>query len=638
MKEKIREIFSFWRRAVVLVLAIWLLVMGTLTYAVAEDFYHQLESWTGIIANQWSHRPAGEYSADFPGIMERETIANLGVPYYISLEKTVPFQLQHTLKNEISSRDWLWGKWNLLFGFEAAVAYFTDAGEPLLATGNYLSFLYTHADHWEKGETNPEGYGYLALDQIPQPNAFLQLFHGYPTGDYAVSLLVPVMKMTGYFAGNAFCPVSAVRGYADLSAESIDNWCEADRMGKIQWESYWEQLPPENQRLTTIYCWDFAGIQGEKNAVKLEDGFCESLGACLQQGEYPPSAREKNLKDTIIIRSARGADDFGPYEIRIGLRCYPLQYAAVRLIPAYAVSLLLVWLLLRQIRRNLVNPMEAVACAAAEGRALEPSAAWQEVYELEEAFAKLHQQQAETSAKLQQTNTALAYAKDAEKNRRQLVSNLTHQLKNPLAVIHSYGEALLANIQEDKREQYLSVIMEETEKMDAMVMHMLDLSRLEAGRVRLSLSSCTLLEITQSVVQQFEPLLKEKELRLHYAQTEKFLITADEARLREAISNLLSNAVKYTPKGGNIVIRIWEKDHAAQLAIANTCDCLPDVVIQKAWDTFYRAPSAEAEPGTGLGLAIVKGIITLHQGQCWCKNIWNGKESQAEFGFCLPLK
>lgn len=638
MKEKFRAIFSFWRQTVAGVLVIWLLVMGTLTYAVANDFYHQLEGWTATIANQWSHRPAGEYPADFPGITERATIAGLGEPYHIHVEKTVPFQLPHMLKNGISSSDWLWGKWDLLFGFEAAVAYFTDTGEPLMATGNYLSFLYTHADNWEKGETSPEGYGYLALDQIPQPDAFLRLLHGFPTGDHAVSLIAPIMKMTGYFAGNAFCPVLAERGFADLSSDTIDDWYAADRTGKLQWESYWEQTPPQDQPLTTIYCWDFIGIRGEKKAVELEDGSCESLGECLIQGIYPPSAGEKNLLDTIIIRGAGGRDDFGNYEVRIGLRCYPLQYAVVRLLPVYAVSLLAVWLILRRVRRKLVRPMEAVTCAAYEGRALTPSASWQEVYELEDAFAKLHQQQAETSAKLQQANTALLYAKDAEKNRRQLVSNLTHQLKNPLAVIHSYGEALLANIQENKREQYLSVIMEETEKMDAIVMHMLDLSRLEAGRVHLSLSDCTLLEITQSVVHQFETLIAEKGLTLTYAQAEKFLITADEARLQEVISNLLSNAVKYTPEGGNIVIRIWEKDHAAQFSIANSCDPLPDVVIQKAWDSFYRAPSAEAEEGTGLGLAIVKGIVTLHQGTCWCQNIWNGKESQAEFGFRLPLK
>ena len=83
-------------------------------------------------------------------------------------------------------------------------------------------------------------------------------------------------------------------------------------------------------------------------------------------------------------------------------------------------------------------------------------------------------------------NTALTYAKTAEENRRQMTSHIAHELKTPLAVVHSYAEGLQEHIAEDKRDKYIDVILSETERMDAMVLEMLDLSRLEAGKVKLS--------------------------------------------------------------------------------------------------------------------------------------------------------
>ena len=83
-------------------------------------------------------------------------------------------------------------------------------------------------------------------------------------------------------------------------------------------------------------------------------------------------------------------------------------------------------------------------------------------------------------------NTALDYAKTAEENRRQMTSNIAHELKTPLAVIHSYAEGLRERVAEEKRDRYLEVILSETERTDGMVLELLDLSRLEAGKVKLA--------------------------------------------------------------------------------------------------------------------------------------------------------
>lgn len=221
------------------------------------------------------------------------------------------------------------------------------------------------------------------------------------------------------------------------------------------------------------------------------------------------------------------------------------------------------------------------------------------------------------------------------------MSDITHELKTPLAVIHSYAECLQENVVPEKREQYLSVILEETRHMDAMVLQMLDLSRLEAGKVRLASDTVSLEQLTRQIFDRFAIMIEEKQLRVHWVVPTEILITADEGRITQAVTNLVSNAVKYTPIGGEITVKIFVKDRAVHFYISNTANPLSDEALEKVWDSFYRADPSRTEPGTGLGLALVKSIIQLHGGQCFVRNTSvryeNSTETGVEFGFTIPL-
>ena len=111
---------------------------------------------------------------------------------------------------------------------------------------------------------------------------------------------------------------------------------------------------------------------------------------------------------------------------------------------------------------------------------------WRELQQIAQGLYRQREAEKEDKLEIHRLEAALDYAKSAEEGRRQLVSNLAHELKTPLAVIHSYAEGLKEHIAEDKREKYLSILLSETERMDAMVLEMLDLSRLEAGKVKLA--------------------------------------------------------------------------------------------------------------------------------------------------------
>ncbi len=260
---------------------------------------------------------------------------------------------------------------------------------------------------------------------------------------------------------------------------------------------------------------------------------------------YPTDGRiyrAGNLWDTVFVRTRSYIEDAsGTFNLAVAIRCWPLPYTMLRLLPFYLVTFALVviciCLILRWIREKLTRPLELMVGAISAGIPVSPSAEWKEPRVLQQYIEDSHQERSHLNNEIQRLNTALAYAKDAEENRRQLISHLTHELKTPLAVIHSYAEGLQVGIAEEKKDQYLSVILEETEKMDVMVLQMLDLSRLEAGKVKLAVDQVSLIRLTQSIIDKFAPMMREKSQELSCEFPEELMITADEARIGQAITN-----------------------------------------------------------------------------------------------------
>ncbi len=226
--------------------------------------------------------------------------------------------------------------------------------------------------------------------------------------------------------------------------------------------------------------------------------------------------------------------------------CSPWRMAALELGYVYlgsfllaAALALLLWMLLR---RRLIVPARLVAEELAKdertGWSAPPRRVWREGQRLFEGLARVRRVLQEDAGELgrqkneiTRLNTVLQYAEDAEANRRQLTSSIAHELKTPLAVVHSYAEGLKERIAEKKRDQYLDVILSETERMDAMVLEMLDLSRLEAGRVKLSRDEFSLPALVRAVFDKLDRAIEAKELRLTLNLPGELTVTADESRI-----------------------------------------------------------------------------------------------------------
>jgi hypothetical protein len=197
-----------------------------------------------------------------------------------------------------------------------------------------------------------------------------------------------------------------------------------------------------------------------------------------------------------------------------------------------------------------------------------------------------------------------------EKNRRELTSAIAHELKTPLGIIRTYGEGLKEKIAEDKREYYLDVIIDETYKMDKMVLEMLDLSKLEAKAYELKKENFCINDLVEEIIKRNEKVFNDKSINVNYTSDKKYDVDADYTRIEQVINNLLSNAIYHTDENKTINIGLNNE----KFTIENEGEHIQKEKINLIWDTFYRGDSSRdrSERRTGVGLAIVKNILELH--------------------------
>ncbi len=602
-----------------LVIALWLLLAGLLTWAVAQDFQRQLHDRTTQLVHFRGLHHSLRIPDSTPGYGSLIQIRQLGDPLlWLRTDPLFPIVLPQT-PDSYGTSDWFWGDWELLYGFRSATVFFDEAGKPLVKSGTYLSMLYITEEHWDGQIPAYEGAAYIDIEKLTQETGISLDF--FFLNDYSVrdpsNFFSLTIRSTGYFQGDEFIPVIL----------------EVGREGP--WETLLHREPPADVELVTIYSWQTGGFAYAHEPVTCNGKTYASLTELALEAE--PNMSAGNLWRTVFTLTGTADESTGASTFRIAICTQPLRYAALRLLPFYFCGTLTVavclWVLLRSIRKHLAQPL----AYAAIDLPITPSSGWREVRKAEEQIQAARLQIRTLENDNQRLSTALAYAKDAEENRRQLISNITHELKTPLAVIHSYAEGLQAGIAAEKTDDYLSTILEEAEKMDAMVLEMLDMSRLEAGKVRLGTDQFSLAALSQEIIKKLAP----EESRCHtitFQAAGDCTVVGDEGRIAQVVTNLVSNALKYTPPGGNIWLQVSASKSNASFILTNSANHLSEEALEKIFEPFYRVDSARSDRGTGLGLPIARSIIHLHRGQLTARNVWEKGQPCLEFAFVIPLQ
>ncbi len=649
----------------------WGLNMAALTWVTAEEIYHRCRTFGEGFAD-WAAKACRMPAYYDPALAEQgrlwrqyEHPGDLAFDIESGLRSLPEF----TLSSRYSPT--LLAERNITP--EAAILFLDGEGKLLYGGREVVYFpFYAPEKAWTTNATEPQEMsgGWVDLSREGEDDPYARLREIYRR-DGTLRFEVETLRISGYLEGTEIRPVAMDLLTQEAYSQGARRWQEEkgqgfrdayyvddlDRAGYLEWEHLFGDAGAETGgEMTTIYASfpemnvpgkqriTLRGAQGEALSFEnLEALLLTKASSGLHLGD------NENLRTVLRMDTRYDFDLRDPGEKKLDFLmltavCFhPLKSAVRALRFVYIgtglMAALLVLLLRSSLKKRLIAPVTDVS----DGMAGDwynlytpwgiPSV-WREPAALIEGYWAEQDRRRYDKNEITRLQKALDYAREAEQARRQLTSNLAHELKTPLAVVHSYAEGLLSRIAEEKREQYLDTILSEAERMDGLVMEMLDLSRLEAGKVRLSRDEFDLRALADDLLEKLRPLAEERGLEAVLTPGEPCPVTADEGRIAQVLENLLSNALRYAPAGTWVKARVGIDRGKACFRVENPVE-KPFTVeeLSKIWEPFYRRDKARSGKGTGLGLAIVKNIVELHGGRCLVWNTGNGVEFSVE----LPL-
>ena len=252
----------------------------------------------------------------------------------------------------------------------------------------------------------------------------------------------------------------------------------------------------------------------------------------------------------------------------------------------------------------------------------------------------------EMSDRLKETITELKEANDQlqkdinekiqiDEMRKEFIANVSHELKTPIALIQGYAEGLTEGMCEDEesRNYYCGVIMDEAVKMNRMVKQLLNLTALEFGNDTPVMETFNLTDVIRGIITSSSILIQQKEAQVIFEHQDPLPVVADEFKIEEVITNYLTNALNHANGEKKIEIRAEELETQVKVTVFNTGDPIPEEGIPKLWTKFYKVDKARtrAYGGSGIGLSIVKAIMESHHQEYGARNVEGG----VEFWFTL---
>jgi signal transduction histidine kinase len=214
---------------------------------------------------------------------------------------------------------------------------------------------------------------------------------------------------------------------------------------------------------------------------------------------------------------------------------------------------------------------------------------------------------------------------EASRLQQDIMAALSHDMRTPLASIKGYASALLLDeVQWDNQtaQEYLEIIVEESDHLSEIIADLLEASRIDAGQIRIEREPTLLPRLAQSVVD--EVARRSDKHRFLLSFPDGFpVVDADSSRIRRVLFNLLDNAVKYSPAGGLIVLRGWVTEDEVFVSVADQGQGIPPEHLNRLFERFFRVQfvSGQHVVGSGLGLPIARAILELHGGRIWAESV-----------------
>lgn len=226
---------------------------------------------------------------------------------------------------------------------------------------------------------------------------------------------------------------------------------------------------------------------------------------------------------------------------------------------------------------------------------------------------------------------------ELDEMRKEFLSNVSHELKTPISLIQGYAEGLIENVHDDEenRNFYCEVIIDEANKMNQMVKKLLTLNELEFGSNQVNFERFDIVQIIKSVLSSNEILFKQKDVKVYFNEKDPIYVWADEYLIQQVVSNYISNALIHVSDAKIIEIKLIRRGNVLRVAVFNTGENIPEEELDKLWIKFYKVDKARTREygGNGIGLSIVKAIMNTHNKECGVINHSAG----VEFWFELDI-
>lgn len=250
-----------------------------------------------------------------------------------------------------------------------------------------------------------------------------------------------------------------------------------------------------------------------------------------------------------------------------------------------------------------------------------------------------------TIKQLRETNSELE--KDIEEKskidemRKQFISDVSHELKTPIALIQGYAEGLIENVNTDdeSRKFYAEVILDESNKMDVLVKQLLELMKLEYGKREFTDEKFDIVELINEVIRKCNVMLEENHIQVIFTKREPTYAYADDFYIEQVMTNYFTNAIKHAKEVNGekqIKITIQNVSDKIRVTVFNTGDKIPEEDLTRIWGRFYKVDDSRnrENSGSGIGLSIVKAIQNNYQNEYGVQNLSNG----VEFYFDISTK
>lgn len=219
--------------------------------------------------------------------------------------------------------------------------------------------------------------------------------------------------------------------------------------------------------------------------------------------------------------------------------------------------------------------------------------------------------------------------------RKQFISDVSHELKTPIALIQGYSEGLIENVTstDEDRKFYAEVILDETNKMDKLVKQLLELMKLEYGKREFDNERFNIVELINEVIRKSKVMIEEKKIAVKFNDKEPVYVYADEFYIEQVITNYFTNAMKHADeingkKEIKIETTINEEQNKVRISVFNTGEHIQEEDINRIWNRFYKVDSSRNREngGTGIGLSLVKAIMNNYKNAYGVVNVENGVE------------